>query len=65
MKAEIEKDSKLILRSKIACVRGSTNVTNGIPISFKVLPMVPLVPMVIRVGRSKPPPVLTSGFNRL
>ena len=47
MKAEIEKDSKLILRSKIACVRGSTNVTNGIPMSFKVLPMVPLVPMVM------------------
>ena len=27
----------------IACVHGSTNGTNGIPISFKVLPMVPLV----------------------
>ena len=26
----------------IACVQGSTNGTNGIPISFKVLPMVPL-----------------------
>ena len=26
-----------------ACVQGSTNGTNGIPISFKVLPMVPLV----------------------
>ena len=26
-----------------ACVHGSTNGTNGIPISFKVLPMVPLV----------------------
>ena len=25
------------------CVQGSTNGTNGIPISFKVLPMVPLV----------------------
>ena len=34
----------------IACVHGSTNSTNGIPISFKVLRMVPLiiplVPMV-------------------
>ena len=27
----------------IACVQGSTNGTNGISISFKVLPMVPLV----------------------
>ena len=27
----------------IACVHGSTNGTNGRPISFKVLPMVPLV----------------------
>ena len=27
----------------IACVHGSTNDTNGIPISLKVLPMVPLV----------------------
>ena len=26
-----------------ACVHGSTNGTNGIPISFKVLPIVPLV----------------------
>ena len=26
-----------------ACVHGSTNGTNGGPISFKVLPMVPLV----------------------
>ena len=24
----------------VACVQGSTNVTNGIPISFKVLPLV-------------------------
>ena len=36
---------------KGACVHGSTNGTNGIPISFKVLPMVPLViplvPMVM------------------
>ena len=35
----------------IACVHGSTNGTNGIPMSFKVLPMVPLVtplvPMVM------------------
>ena len=40
-----------------ACVHGSTNCTNGIPISFKVLPMVPLViqlvpmvPLVKTVG---------------
>ena len=26
-----------------ACVQGSTNGTNGIQISFKVLPMVPLI----------------------
>ena len=36
-----------------ACVHGSTNGTNGIPISFKVLPMVPLViplvPMVMQM----------------
>ena len=36
-----------------ACVQGSTNGTNGIQISFKVLPMVPLViplvPMVMPV----------------
>ena len=35
----------------IACVQGSTNGANGIPVSFKVLPMVPLViplvPMVM------------------
>ena len=34
-----------------ACVQGSANGTNGIPVSFKVLPMVPLVipfvPMVM------------------
>ena len=29
--------------SCLACVHGSTNGTNGRPISFKVLPMVPLV----------------------
>ena len=38
----------------IACVHGSTNGTNGIPISFKVLPIVPfviqLVPVVKTVG---------------
>ena len=35
----------------IACVHGSTNGTNDIPISFKVLPMVPLViPLVKTVG---------------
>ena len=40
-----------------ACVHGSTNGANGIPISFKVLPMVPLViplvpmvPLVKTVG---------------
>ena len=36
---------------KYACVQGSTNGTNGVPLSFKVLPMVPLVtplvPMVM------------------
>ena len=36
------------------CVQGSTNGTSGIPISFKVLPMVPLVipmvPLVIPLG---------------
>ena len=33
-----------------ACVQGSTNGTNGIPISFKVLPMIiPLVPMVMQM----------------
>ena len=33
-----------------ACVHGSTNGTNGIPLSFKVLPMVPLViPLVSMV----------------
>ena len=35
----------------MACVQGSTNGTNGIPISYKVLPIVPLViplvPMVM------------------
>ena len=39
--------------SENACVQGSTNGTNGIPISFKVLPMVPLViplvPMVMKL----------------
>ena len=36
----------------IACVHGSTNGTNGIPISFKVLPMAPLVmvPLVKTIG---------------
>ena len=37
----------------IACVQGYTNGTDGIPISFKVLPMVPLViplvPMVMQM----------------
>ena len=33
--------------ANIASVHGSTNGTNGIPISFKVLPLVPMVmPMV-------------------
>ena len=31
------------LQFEYACVHGSTNGTNGRPISFKVLPMVPLV----------------------
>ena len=31
----------------IACVQGSTNGTNGIPISFKVLPMVPMVMQLV------------------
>ena len=31
----------------IACVHGSTNGTNSIPISFKVIPVVPLVQMVM------------------
>ena len=31
------------IKMDIACVHGSTNGTNGRPISFKVLPMVPLV----------------------
>ena len=35
-------------KSYHASVQGSTSGTNGIPISFKVLPMVPLVPMVIQ-----------------
>ena len=39
----------------MACVHGSTNGTNDIPISFKVLPMVPLViplvPMVMSMVR--------------
>ena len=42
---------KIVNKQNIACVQGSTNGTNGIPISFKVLPMVPLViplvPMVM------------------
>ena len=29
------------------CVHGSTNGTNGIPISFKVIPMVPLVILLV------------------
>ena len=32
-----------------ACVHGSTNGTNGIPISFKVIPMVPLVIPLIQM----------------
>ena len=40
----------LLENADLACVNGSTNGTNGIPISFKVLPMVllviPLVQMV-------------------
>ena len=30
---------------KKACVQGSTNGTNGVPLSFKVLQMVPMVPL--------------------
>ena len=30
-----------VIRLTPTCVQGSTNGTNGIPISFKVLPMVP------------------------
>ena len=30
-----------------ACVQGSTNGTNGVPISFKVLPMVPMVMPIV------------------
>ena len=45
------KHTKATCQSMIACVQGSTNGTNGITISFKVLPMVPLViplvPMVM------------------
>ena len=47
----------LVIKIYTACVHGSTNGTNGIPISFKVLPMVPLaillvpmVPLVKTVG---------------
>ena len=36
-----------------ACVQGSTNGTNGIPISLNVLPMVPLVIPVRPVGQLK------------
>ena len=33
-----------------ACVHGSTNGTNGIPISYKVIPMVPMIiPLVPKV----------------
>ena len=46
--------SMLNTMHNVACVQGSTNGTNGIPISFKVLPMVPLVlpmvPLVIPLG---------------
>ena len=41
--------------ANLACVQGSTNGTNGIPVSFKVLPMVPLVkplvPMVMPMAQ--------------
>ena len=43
-----------LLKTNFACVHGSTNGTNGIPISFKVLPMVPLViPLVPMVPLEK------------
>ena len=34
---------RFVVLNYIVCVHGSTNGTNGGPISFKVLPMVPLV----------------------
>ena len=39
--------SELAQLANLACVHGSTNGTNGIPISFKALPMVPLVIQLI------------------
>ena len=36
-------DIHFIIFIDIACVHGSTNGTNDIPISYKVIPMVPLV----------------------
>ena len=40
----------MLVLINLACVHGSTNSTNGIPTSFKVLPIVPfvipLVPMI-------------------
>ena len=44
-------DETVVTRTNNACVRGFSNGTNGIPLSFKVLPMVqmaiPFVPMVM------------------
>ena len=40
----------MYIETNTACVHGSTNGTNGIPISSKVIPMVPLViPLVPKV----------------
>ena len=39
----------------IACVQGSSNGTNGIPISFKVVPMVPLVKPLVPMVMSMVP----------
>ena len=44
LREEVCRDGQnLCEQQNSACVHGSTNGTNGIPISFKVLPMVPLV----------------------
>ena len=48
----------------IACVQGSTNGTNGIPISFKDLPMVPMVMPMVPLGTIGKPmvPLATNGI---
>ena len=62
----IGKDQKTVgitgitLNAHNVCVQGSTNGTNGIPISFMVLPMVPLVmPLVPMVMV----PLATNGYQ--